>query len=167
MNLDEDIKLNSNVFHWPEQIQQVFDINRGRLTNKRESAEEKLKARSVDRSEIEISCLLVSTIKFLLLLRIKAFEARLNEYKVEVESFKKKEVASTEEMQKNVKHLADIGENLEKASVELEVTDNALLEISIPSMGFCSRFSVYYVSCMLLANCCSVLLGNQCGGRFT
>ena len=42
---DEDIKLNSNVFNWPDQIQNVFEVNKNRLINRREAAEEKLKKR--------------------------------------------------------------------------------------------------------------------------
>ncbi|XP_039273758.2 dynein axonemal heavy chain 3-like isoform X3 [Styela clava] len=121
----EDIKLNSNVFHWPEQIQQVFDVNRGRLTNKRESAEDKLKT------------------------RIKTFEALLNEYKVEVESFKKKEVMNLDEMQKNVKLLADITENLENATKELgEINEEERLlefeESSFPVLQSMFQFKQPY-----------------------
>nr|XP_026696681.1 dynein heavy chain 3, axonemal [Ciona intestinalis] len=92
----EDIKLNSNVFHWPDQIHTVFDINRSRLLNRRESAEDKLRK------------------------RIKDFEETLIGYNKEVESFKRKEVATPDEMQRNVDKLNEMTKLLEQATQDLE-----------------------------------------------
>ena len=66
--VDEDIKLNSTVFHWPEHIQTVFELSQTRILNRREHAEEETKK------------------------KVAAFEDRLNEYQKEVDSFRKKEV---------------------------------------------------------------------------
>ena len=65
---DEDIKLNSQVFHWPENIKAVFELSQNRITSKREHIEDELRSRT------------------------KAFEDRLNDMMKDVESFKKKEV---------------------------------------------------------------------------
>lgn len=65
---DEDIKLNSTVFHWPDNINTVFDLSQNRLAMRRERAEEELKK------------------------KIAAFEEKLIEYSKEIERFKKKEV---------------------------------------------------------------------------
>ncbi|XP_076804189.1 dynein axonemal heavy chain 3-like isoform X1 [Clavelina lepadiformis] len=102
----EDIKLNSNVFHWPEQIQNVFDINRNRLMNRRENAEDKLRK------------------------RVKEFEETLTGYNKEVEAFKKKEVANLDEMQKNVDKLAEMDKLLQAATQDLQDinTEERLLE---------------------------------------
>lgn len=39
---DDDVKLNSSVFHWPEQILAVFEISKSRLATRREHAEDHL-----------------------------------------------------------------------------------------------------------------------------
>ncbi len=65
---DEDIKLNSTVFHWPEHIMTLFELSHTRILNRREHAEEETKK------------------------KVMAFEERLNEYQKEVDSFRKKEV---------------------------------------------------------------------------
>ena len=70
ISLDEDIKQNSQVFHWPEHIKTVFELSQNRISNRREHAEEEVKRKVV------------------------AFEEKLNEYNKEVESFRKKEVES-------------------------------------------------------------------------
>ena len=67
--LDEDIKLNSTVFHWPDHINTVFELSQTRMFNRREHAEDELKK------------------------KIKAYDEKLNEYNKEVESFRKKEVS--------------------------------------------------------------------------
>jgi len=53
--------------------------------------------------------------------RLKDFEETLNGYNKEVESFKKREVASPDEMQKNVDKLNELSRLLDEASQELEV----------------------------------------------
>ncbi len=65
---DEDIKLNSTVFHWPEHIKTVFELSQSRILNRREHAEDETKK------------------------KVAAFEERLNDYQKEVDSFRKKEV---------------------------------------------------------------------------
>lgn len=67
---DEDIKLNSQVFHWPEQLQTMFDASTNKLQTGREKSEDELKA------------------------KVKAFEEKLNGYEKEVDSFRKKEVCT-------------------------------------------------------------------------
>lgn len=66
----EDIKLNSTVFHWPDSLNTVFEVNQNRLTNRRERAEEELKK------------------------KIAAFEEKLYEHNKEIETFRKKEVTA-------------------------------------------------------------------------
>ena len=65
---DEDIKLNSTVFHWPEHIKTVFELSQNRIMTRREHAEEELRK------------------------KVTSFEEKLNEYNKEIESFRKKEV---------------------------------------------------------------------------
>ncbi|XP_063078071.1 dynein axonemal heavy chain 3 [Engraulis encrasicolus] len=92
----EDLKLNSNVFHWPEQIQCVFEVSKGRLATRREQAEELLQKRLV-----EFDGLLASMCK-------------------EVEAFKKKEMMGLEEMKTNVERLSELQVALNAAMTELE-----------------------------------------------
>nr|XP_006820578.1 PREDICTED: dynein heavy chain 3, axonemal-like [Saccoglossus kowalevskii] len=92
----EDIKLNSNVFHWPDYIQTVFELAKNRLTNRRETAEEEVRK------------------------KVENFEAKLQEYNKEVESFRKKEIMSMDEMKSNVEQLSNIQKKLEDARDELE-----------------------------------------------
>ncbi|XP_042197106.1 dynein axonemal heavy chain 3 [Callorhinchus milii] len=92
----EDIKLNSQVFHWPEQIYNLLDFHRSRLMNRRDHAEEELRK------------------------QIKEFEKKLVMYSKEVDSFKKKEVVTTEEMRNNVEKLSELTKNLDTALEELE-----------------------------------------------
>ena len=68
--LVEDIKLNSTVFHWPDSLNKVFEVNQNRLTQRREHAQEELKK------------------------RIAAFEEKLQEHNKEIETFRKKEVTT-------------------------------------------------------------------------
>ena len=66
--LVEDIKLNSTVFHWPDSLNTVFEVNQSRLENRRERAKDELKK------------------------KITAFEEKLAEHNKEIETFRKKEV---------------------------------------------------------------------------
>ena len=66
--LVEDIKLNSTVFHWPDSLNTVFEVNENRLENRRERAKDDLKK------------------------KIVAFEEKLAEHNKEIETFRKKEV---------------------------------------------------------------------------
>ncbi|XP_043945444.1 dynein axonemal heavy chain 3 [Protopterus annectens] len=93
----EDIKLNSTVFHWPDQIQTEFEINRGRLLSRRETAEEELKK------------------------RISEFEKKIQGYNKEVETFKKREVMSLDEMKNNVDKLNELSKSIDAAFQELGV----------------------------------------------
>ena len=70
LTLDEDIKLNSQVFHWPEQLQTIFDASSAKLQTGREKSEDELKA------------------------KVKGFEDKLAGYEKEVDSFRKKEVSA-------------------------------------------------------------------------
>ncbi|KAL8573170.1 Dynein heavy chain 3, axonemal [Nucella lapillus] len=92
----EDIKLNSTVFHWPEHIQTVFELSNNRMASKRENLEEDLRK------------------------RVSAFEDKLGDFMKEVESFKKKEFMSSDEMKSNVEILSRLTANLEGARDELE-----------------------------------------------
>ncbi|KAK0049220.1 dynein heavy chain 3 axonemal-like isoform X1 [Biomphalaria pfeifferi] len=92
----EDIKINTITFHWPSQINAILDHSQNRIMNKRDQIEEELKK------------------------RVAGFEAKIETYVKEVESFKKKEFMSSEEMKNNVEILSQLQENLEAARVELE-----------------------------------------------
>ncbi|XP_056662526.1 dynein axonemal heavy chain 3 isoform X4 [Monodelphis domestica] len=92
----EDIRLNSNLLLWPEQIEEIFDTSRNLLFSKREQAEMNLIKRCAE------------------------FEGRLESYYREVESFRKKEVITMEEMKNNVEKLNELNRNLETALVEFE-----------------------------------------------
>lgn len=71
---DEDLKLGSTLFHWPTHINNVFEVAANRIDNRRTQAEEELRA------------------------RVKAFEEKLHDYMKEVESFRKREIMSMDEM---------------------------------------------------------------------
>ncbi len=71
VSIDEDIKLNTTVFHWPDTIKTVFELSQNRIMNRREHAEEDVKK------------------------KVQAFEDKLNDYNKEVESFRKKEVGDS------------------------------------------------------------------------
>ncbi|CAG5132944.1 unnamed protein product, partial [Candidula unifasciata] len=92
----EDIKLNTVLFHWPSQICTVLDHSQGRIMMKRDQIEEELKKRVV------------------------AFEEKLDSYTKEVESFKKKEYMSLDEMRHNVEVLSRLQVNVEAARDELD-----------------------------------------------
>ncbi|XP_077979573.1 dynein axonemal heavy chain 3-like isoform X2 [Glandiceps talaboti] len=92
----EDIKLNSTVFHWPDHIQTVFELAKNRLTNRKEAAEEEVRK------------------------KVENFEAKLQEYSKEVDSFRKKEIMSMDEMKSNVEQLNNLQKKLEDARDELD-----------------------------------------------
>ncbi|KAK3579501.1 hypothetical protein CHS0354_028323 [Potamilus streckersoni] len=92
----EDIKLNNTVFHWPNHIKTVFELNQNRIISKREHIEEELRR------------------------RVSAFEDKLEKMMKEVESFKKKEIMSQDEMKSNVEQLNRLQSSLETAREELE-----------------------------------------------
>ncbi|XP_074137053.1 dynein axonemal heavy chain 3 isoform X1 [Sminthopsis crassicaudata] len=92
----EDIKLNSTLFLWPDQIEDIFENSRNLLYTKREQAEMNLIRRCIE------------------------FEGKLENYSKEVESFRKKDVVNMEEMKNNVEKLNELSKNLEMALVEFE-----------------------------------------------
>ncbi|KAF6029438.1 DNAH3 [Bugula neritina] len=92
----EDIKLNSQVFHWPEQLQTIFDASSTKLQTGREKSEDEVKS------------------------KVKAFEEKLAGYEKEVEGFKKKEMMNTDEMKNNVELLDRLESDLTQARDELE-----------------------------------------------
>jgi len=69
--LVEDIKLNSTVFHWPDSLNKVFEVNENRLMQRRERDQEELRK------------------------KIAEFEEKLQEHNKEIETFRKKEVRYT------------------------------------------------------------------------
>ncbi|PNI91684.1 DNAH3 isoform 3 [Pan troglodytes] len=93
----EDIKLNSTLFLWPDQIEDIFDNSRNLLLHKRDQAE-------------------MDLIK-----RCSEFELRLEGYHRELESFRKREVMTTEEMKHNVEKLNELSKNLNRAFAEFEL----------------------------------------------
>uniref|UniRef100_UPI00398E73BF dynein axonemal heavy chain 3 isoform X1 n=2 Tax=Pristiophorus japonicus TaxID=55135 RepID=UPI00398E73BF len=93
---DDDIKLNSQVFNWPEQIVLLLDSHRDRLLNKRDDVEDDLRN------------------------RIKEFQKKVVAYGKEVDSFKKKEIITTDEMRNNVEKLNDLTKHLNAAIDELD-----------------------------------------------
>uniref|UniRef100_A0A8W4FNZ5 Dynein axonemal heavy chain 3 n=1 Tax=Sus scrofa TaxID=9823 RepID=A0A8W4FNZ5_PIG len=93
----EDIKLNSTLFLWPDQIEDIFENSRNLLLNKRDQAE-------------------MDLIK-----RCSEFEAKLEGYNKELEGFRKREVMTAEEMKNNVEKLNELSKNLDQALVEFEL----------------------------------------------
>uniref|UniRef100_A0A3P8Y127 Dynein axonemal heavy chain 3 n=1 Tax=Esox lucius TaxID=8010 RepID=A0A3P8Y127_ESOLU len=94
--LQEDVKLNSTVFHWPEQILAVIEMSKSRLATRKEHAEDNL------------------------LKRIAEYDQMLHRVGKEVEAFKKKEFISIEEMKNNVEKLNELTSCLDSAITELE-----------------------------------------------
>ncbi|XP_036755222.2 dynein axonemal heavy chain 3 isoform X5 [Manis pentadactyla] len=92
----EDIKLNSTLFLWPDQIEDIFENSQNLLLSKRDQVE-------------------MDLIK-----RCSKFESKLEGYNKELEGFRKREVMSTEEMKNNVEKLHELSKNLEQALVEFE-----------------------------------------------
>ncbi|KAB1263611.1 Dynein heavy chain 3; axonemal [Camelus dromedarius] len=93
----EDIKLNSTLFLWPDQIEDILENSRNLLLSKRDQAE-------------------MDLIK-----RCSEFEAKLEGYNKELEGFRKREVMTTEEMKNNVEKLNELSKNLDQALVEFEL----------------------------------------------
>ncbi|XP_030655837.1 dynein heavy chain 3, axonemal [Nomascus leucogenys] len=93
----EDIKLNSTLFLWPDQIEDIFENSRNLLLHKRDQAE-------------------MDLIK-----RCSEFESRLEGYHRELEGFRKREVMTTEEMKHNVEKLNELSKNLNQALAEFEL----------------------------------------------
>nr|XP_048316305.1 dynein axonemal heavy chain 3 isoform X6 [Myodes glareolus] len=93
----DDIKLNSTLFLWPDQIEDVFENSRNLLLSKRDQAE-------------------MDLIK-----RCSEFESRLEGYGKELETFRKREVMTTEEMKNNVEKLHELSKNLDLALTEFEL----------------------------------------------
>ncbi|XP_012645608.2 dynein axonemal heavy chain 3 [Microcebus murinus] len=94
---NEDIKLNSTLFLWPDQIEDIFENSRNLLLSKRDQAE-------------------MDLIK-----RCSEFESKLEGYSKELEGFRKREVMTPEEMKNNVEKLNELSKNLEQALVEFEL----------------------------------------------
>ncbi|XP_072275027.1 dynein axonemal heavy chain 3 [Pyxicephalus adspersus] len=92
----DDLKLNSAVFHWPEQIETVFEVNNNRLMAKRDQAEDELRRRRSD------------------------FEKLLNGYNADIEAFRKRETMTLEEMKNNMEKLNELDLSLNKALLEFE-----------------------------------------------
>ncbi|XP_061086442.1 dynein axonemal heavy chain 3 [Conger conger] len=93
---DEDLKLNSTVFHWPDQILTLFEQSKNRLGSYREEAEDHLHN------------------------RILQFDEMLQGVNKEVEGFKKKELMTLDEMKNNVDKLNELTVILDDAVTELE-----------------------------------------------
>ncbi|XP_074064394.1 dynein axonemal heavy chain 3 isoform X6 [Macrotis lagotis] len=93
----DDIKLNSTLFLWPDQIEDIFEISRNLLYSKREQAEMNLIKRCAE------------------------FEGKLENYFKDVESFRKKDVINMEEMKNNVEKLNELTRNLDSALEEFEL----------------------------------------------
>uniref|UniRef100_A0A8C4DY39 Dynein axonemal heavy chain 3 n=1 Tax=Dicentrarchus labrax TaxID=13489 RepID=A0A8C4DY39_DICLA len=92
----EDLRLNSRVFQWPNQILIELEDSKACLGTMREQAEKYLQS------------------------RILEFDQRLQDVDKEIQAFKKKEVMNMEEMKNNVGNLTQITTNLETALIELE-----------------------------------------------
>lgn len=45
--LDEDVKLNSTVFHWPEHILKIFELSKNRIDHRKDIAIDELKLKYV------------------------------------------------------------------------------------------------------------------------
>ncbi|XP_024913275.1 dynein heavy chain 3, axonemal-like [Cynoglossus semilaevis] len=92
----DDVVLNAHLFQWPKQILGELEESTARLAGMKEWVEDTLKR------------------------RIKDFEHRLQDMDKEIQSFKKKELMTMEEIKKNVQVLTEISTNLEAAVNELE-----------------------------------------------
>ncbi|XP_062999548.1 dynein axonemal heavy chain 3 [Elgaria multicarinata webbii] len=92
----DDIKLNSTVLHWPDEIEVIFETSRNQLMNRRDHVE------------------------LALIKRCSEFEAVLEGYNKEVESFRKKDVMTMEEMKNNVEKFNELSKNLDYALAEYE-----------------------------------------------
>ncbi|XP_009876528.1 PREDICTED: dynein heavy chain 3, axonemal [Apaloderma vittatum] len=92
----DDIKLNSTVFQWPNQIEIIFEYGRERLHDRRNRAE------------------------MALVERCSQFEETLEGYNTEVESYKKRDIMTIEEMKKNAEKFKELNKNLDNALTEYE-----------------------------------------------
>ncbi|XP_062820321.1 dynein axonemal heavy chain 3 [Anolis carolinensis] len=92
----DDIKLNSTVLHWPDEIEIIFETSRNQLMNRRDHAE------------------------LALIKRCSEFEGILEGYNKEVDSFRKKDVMTMEEMKNNVEKFSELSKNLDFALAEYE-----------------------------------------------
>ncbi|XP_074775748.1 dynein axonemal heavy chain 3 [Athene noctua] len=92
----DDINLNSTVFQWPDQIEIIFENSRDLLCNRRNHAE------------------------MVLLERCSQFEETLEGYNREVESYKKRDVMTLEEMKNNAEKFKELNKNLDNALTEFE-----------------------------------------------
>lgn len=92
----DDIKLNSTVFHWPEQIRKVFYINEQRIISRREQAESNLRK------------------------ELKKFELHLEAIAASIDSFKTKDISSSDKIHENCTTLEEIAESLNEASKKME-----------------------------------------------
>ncbi|XP_025062794.1 dynein heavy chain 3, axonemal [Alligator sinensis] len=92
----DDLKLNSTVFHWPDEIEIIFEKSRNQLFVRRDIAETALSK------------------------RCSRFEETLKKYEKEVESYKKRDVMILEEMKNNVEKFNELDKNLDDAMVEFE-----------------------------------------------
>ncbi|CAJ1083860.1 dynein axonemal heavy chain 3 [Xyrichtys novacula] len=92
----DDMRLNTHLFRWPNQI--LIELEEGKtcLSTMREEAEDHLNT------------------------RINDFEERLQGVEMEIQTFRKEEIMNIEEMKNNVEKLAQITDNLESALIELE-----------------------------------------------
>ncbi|XP_019505362.1 PREDICTED: dynein heavy chain 3, axonemal [Hipposideros armiger] len=93
----EDIKLNSTLLLWPDQIEDIFENSRNLLYSKRDQAEMDL------------------------MKRCSEFELKVEGYSKLLEGFRKREVMTTEEMKHNVEKLHELSKNLDLALVEFEL----------------------------------------------
>ncbi|KAL0984291.1 hypothetical protein UPYG_G00139540 [Umbra pygmaea] len=93
---EEDMKLNSNMFHWPDQILSVLELSKSHLATRKEQAENNLLKRTAD------------------------FEQMLHCVEKELEAFNKKEHMSLQEIKKNVDKLNKLSSSLDAAVIELE-----------------------------------------------
>ncbi|OBS60192.1 hypothetical protein A6R68_08672 [Neotoma lepida] len=165
---NEDIKLNSNLFLWPEQIEDVFENSRNLLLSKRDQAEMDLiksqdpqghpkaadtglinrihgiflKAMSCCSNSLALGCWmrkdeiglyvglkigdflerqLQAQVFKMGLATCSEFESRLEGYSKELDTFRKREVMTTEEMKNNVEKLNELSKNLELALTEFEL----------------------------------------------
>ncbi|XP_053350493.1 dynein axonemal heavy chain 3 [Clarias gariepinus] len=103
---DDDFKLNSRVFHWPEKINTVCEVCKDKLANQRLCVEDQLRN------------------------RIAELEQTLQGLFKDMDVFKKKEVMSVDEMKSNVEKLSEITACLENATTQLEYInkEESLLE---------------------------------------
>ncbi|KAM6407469.1 LOW QUALITY PROTEIN: dynein axonemal heavy chain 3 [Rhynochetos jubatus] len=92
----DDIHLNSRVFHWCDQIEIIFENSREKLWDSRYRAE------------------------MVLLERCSQFEETLEGYNREVESYKKRDVMTIEEIKSNAEKLKELNKNLDNALTEFE-----------------------------------------------